>query len=301
MKKRLPILIMLCLMTFASCIKDDIENCPGKMHFHFSFIYGGMNQFFEMEKTDLGIHFYHQDETVRYREISIPRNSIGPQKPYVMEKTLEDRDRIELISWSTDPVVDYVNPPETPKGEGYVYLKEITEGSGICHPADDLFYGRVTFDSKERLIRNDVTIPYVRAVCRVRITMIPETVQSGDSNIIPHSEDYRFHLFGTQNIINDNNIAGGDEIILQPDCFFDSSSGNVMTNWFAAFPGREGEYLKVKIFIRDEQVTDFDCAPIGISSVAGDYIDLIIDGRYVRPIMEVKVNGWRIATVISNM
>lgn len=302
MKRKLPILIIFCLMALSSCIKDDLENCPGNMHFHFSFIYGGVNRFFEMEKTDLGMHFYHQDETVKYRETGIPRNSIGPQQPYSMAKTPQDRDEIEIISWSTDPLIDYVNTPATPKGEGYVHLKEITEGSGICRPVDDLFYGRVKFDAQERVTRNDITIPYVRAVCRIRITVIPETVQGpGAPPVIPHAEDYVFHVSGTQNTINDNNIAGGDEIILSPNCAYDSSSGNIIANWFGAFPSREGEYLKVNVFIKDQEVAKFDCTPIGISSVAGDYVDLIIDGRYVRPVMEVKVNGWRIASITSNM
>lgn len=311
MKRKLPILIVLCLAVFTSCIKDDIENCPGKMHFYFSYIYGGVNRFFEMEKTDLGMHFYQLGETVKYRETDIPRNSIGLTQPLIMDKTPDDRDSLEVISWSTDPAIDYVNTPETPQGDGYVHLKEITDGSGICRPVDDLFYGRVKFDAKDRFARTDVTIPYVRAVCRIRITMIPQTVQNGGGDIheettratsvIPHAEDYTFHVGGTLNTISDNNIVGGDEILLSPDCYFDETDGNVKTNWFGAFPGKEEEYLKVNVFIKEKEVAKFDCAPIGIASVAGDYVDLVIDGHYIKPTLEVSVNGWRVATITSNL
>lgn len=316
MKRKLPIIIVLCLTAFTSCIKDDIANCPGKMHFHFSYIYGGVNRFFEMEKTDLGIHFYHAGEATRYRQMTIPRNSIGLTEPLTMDKTPDDLDQLEVISWSTDPAIEYVNAPDTPQGEGYVHLKEITEGSGICRPVDDLFYGRVTFDAEDRFARTDVTIPYVRAVCRMRVTMIPESVQSrgtiledGTTHeettraaiVIPHPEDYTFHVSGTLNTINDNNIVGGEEIILAPECYYDETDGYVKTNWFGAFPGKEEEYLKVNVFIKEKEVAQFDCTPNGIASVAGNYVDLVIDGRYVRPVLEVRVDGWRVAIITSNM
>lgn len=310
MKRKLPILIMLCLTTLASCIKDDIENCPARMHFYFSYIYGGVNRFFEMEKTDLEMHFYHLGETVKYRETDIPRNSIGLQQAFIMDKTPEDRDSLEVISWSTDPAIDYVNTPATPLGEGYVHLKEITEGSGICRPVDDLFYGRVKFDAEDRFSRNNVTIPYVRAVCRIRITMIPQTVQNGggsihdgnrDVDVIPNAGDYTFHVSGTMNTIDDNNIVGGNGIILRPECFFDEVSSNVVTDWFGAFPAGKGEYLKVNVFIKDKEVAKFDCEPIGITSIAGNYVDLVIDGHYMKPVMEVKINGWRVASITSNL
>lgn len=315
------------LLAFASCIKDDRDACPGNMHFHFSFVYGGENRFFEMQKSDLRLLFYHAGEGVRYRDTEVSRSAIGPQQPYVVEKTPYDVDSLELISWSSDTAVAYVSTPEIPLGTGYVQLKEITAGSGVCRPVDDLFYGRLRFDAGGRYERNEETIPYVRAVSRIRITMIPQTVQDGGgtitrtvqgpacdaatepggnvsskaATIIPHAEDYTFHLQGTLSRIDDTNTTGGEKIILRPECYYDEASGNVMTNWFGAFASPEGEYLKVNVFIRNEPVASFDCAPIGVSSVPGDYVDLVIDGHYVKPVMEVRVNGWRIASLTSNM
>ena len=63
----------------------------------------------------------------------------------------------------------------------------------------------------------------------------------------------------------------------------------------------EGKYLKVNVFIRDEQVASFDCAPIELTSVPGNFIDLVIDGHYVKPVMQFRVNGWKVATIESNM
>lgn len=304
MRKTLSILI--CLLAFSSCIKDDISNCAGLMHFHFSFMYGGINRFFDMEKADLTAHFYKVGSTTKYREININREEIGPQNPLILEKGLNDVDSLEFISWSQDEQIDYVSTPETPMGEGFVQLKEITAGSGICRPVDDLFYGRVKFDAKDHFQRNDIIVPYVRAVCRVRITMIPQTVTQSavtkaDGNIVPRPEDYVFHLMGTRSEISDNNITGGKKIILQPDCYYDETTGNVVTNWFGAFGSEDKEYLKVQVYIREKPVAKFDCAPIEISSVPGDYVDLVIDGHYTTPVMEVSVNGWKIANVVSKM
>lgn len=312
MKKALPILTLFCLLALGSCIKDDIDNCSGKMHFHFSYIYGGVNRFFDMVKSDMELHFYHVGQTTKYRNMTVPRNSIGLQQALILEKTPVDIDSLELISWSTDPAIEYVTTPNTPIGEGYVRLKEITEGSGICRPVDDLFYGRVKFDADDRFQRNDVTIPYMRAVCRIRVTMIPQTVEINGGGMIegkttrtpglvPNPGDYTFHISGTLSTIDDNNNVGGDEVLLSPECYYDETTGNVMTNWFGAFPSRQEEYLKVNVYIREEPVASFDCAPVQIASTAGDYVDLVIDGQYIKPVMEVRVNGWKKATVTSNM
>ena len=311
MKNVLPILTLFCLLALGSCIKDDIDACSGKMHFHFSYIYGGVNRFFDMAKSDMGLHFYHVGQTTKYRNMIVPRNSISLQQALILEKTPADVDSLELISWSTDPAIDYVATPDTPKGEGYVRLKEITAGSGICRPVDDLFYGRVKFDASDRFQRNDVTIPYMRAVCRIRVTMIPQTVEDGEgvieghttraTTIVPHPGDYTFHIAGTLNTIDDDNNVSGEEILLSPDCYYDETSGNVVTNWFGAFPSREEEYLKVSVYIREEQVASFDCAPIRVASKAGSYVDLVIDGHYIKPVMEVRVDGWKYAVLSSNM
>ena len=302
MKRILPILAVLCLLAMASCVKDSLENCPGKMHFYFSFLYGGVNRFFDMEKTDLSMRFYRQDDPLRYREINVDRSSISIQKPLTIEKTPDDADSLEVVLWSRDERIEHTGAPETPLGEGGLHLKEITAGSGICRPVDDLFYGRLKFDAADRYKRIDCTVPFVRAVSRIRVTMIPQTVEEGseDAGIIPRPDDYVFHLLNTRNEINDNNITGGDKIVLQPDCYYDASSGNVKTDWFGAFSSN-GEYLYVEVFIREQKVATFDCAPIKLASVPGDNIDLIIDGHYVSPVMEVRVNGWKLANVHSNL
>lgn len=304
MRKYLPILF--CLLAFSSCIKDDVSTCPGLMHFHFTFMYGGTNCFFDMQKADLTAHFYKVGSTVRYRELDINREEISLQRPFTLEKGLEDKDSLEFISWSRDEQLEYVNTPESPLGEGYVRLKEITAGSGICRPVDDLFYGRVKFDAKDRIQRNDVIVPYVRAVCRVRISMIPPAETRGvhsraDLPVIPRPEDFVFHLIGTRSEINDNNITGGGKITLQPDCFYDEVSGNMTTNWFGAFASGDKEYLKIEIYIRDKMVASFDCAPFEITSIPGDHIDLVVNGNYTIPVMEIQVNGWKIADLKSNM
>lgn len=302
MKRILPILTGLCLLALVSCIKDDIDNCPGKMHFYFSFIYGGVNRFFDMEKTDLSMRFYKADSGLRCREMNVDRSGIDIQKPLTIEKTPDDTGTLETVLWSRDGMIDHVGGSDTPLGEGCLHLKEMTAGSGICRPVDDLFYGRLKFDAGDRYKRVDRTVPFVRAVCRIRITMIPQTVEGGSegAGIVPRPEDYVFHLLNTRNEINDNNITGGEKIILQPDCSYDETSGNVKTGWFGAFSSLD-EYLYVEIFIRDRKVATFDCAPIRLKSVPGDYIDLVIDAGYTNPVMEVRVNGWKVATIKSDL
>ena len=241
---RKNLLVLFCLLAFSSCIKDDISTCAGWIHFHFSFMYGGINRFYDMEHADLTAHFYKVGSSIKYRELNVNRATINLENPFSIEKNLDDTDSLEFISWSLDERIDYVNTPETPVGEGYVRLKEITVGSGICRPVDDLFYGRVKFDAAERTRRTDVIVPYVRAVCRVKVTMIPQTITQGGATevndfVVPRPEDYVFHLLGTRNEIDDNNRTGGEEIILQPDCYYDETSGNVVTNWFGAFGSAE--------------------------------------------------------------
>jgi len=311
MKKIFPILLAILLM-LSSCIKDELDACAGLLHIYFSYIYGQTNQFYDTAKTDVRLNFYYKESGEKYRETVIERASIGINNPYVREKQREDKDSITLVAWTHDDRVEYVDAADTPMGTGYVHLKEITPGSGICTPVDDLLYGQASFHAGGHTDRRDVTIPFVRAVCRVRITMIPQTVQDGDADIdvngrttyapvvVPHADDYTFHLEGTRNKIDYNNITSGETITLNPKAYYDEKDGNVKTAWFGAFSSLE-EYLKVNVFIKDEPVAAFDCAPIRLSSMPGDYIDLVIDGHYIRPQMSIKVNGWKLAIVESSM
>lgn len=304
MKKLLSILL-LAMLTLHSCVRDDIDACAGTMHLYFSYIYGGTNRFFETVATHTHINFYKAER--RYRELKVGIDEIGLTRPYRFLKSREDEGEIEIVSWTHDDALDYVDTPETPLGTGYVKLKEMTAGSGICRPVDDLLYGRVVVDAGPRLQGGDITIPYVRAVCRIRITMIPPTVEDDTpmgravSGIVPDGpEDYVFHLHGTRSGVDYNNNANSDEVVLQPKCYFDESSSNVITHWFGTFSS-EGKFLNVDVNIGDVQVAHFDCEPIQLTSVPGNYVELVIDGRYVKPVMEVRVNGWKKAKIESNM
>lgn len=301
MKKLLPILLLPALLLI-SCVKDSIDGCPGIMYLYFNYTYGSANSFFEAVKTDTYISFYKEDG--KYRELTVAPGTIAPTVPLRLPKDFADTGDIELVSWTHDEAVDYVSSPDTPLGESYVRLKEITPGSNICRPVDDLLYARTAFAVGSRYEKNDVILSYQRAVCRMRITMIPQTVQGGaDSKaapVIPGADDYTFHVMGTYNELNDNNETGGEQVILAPECYYEESSTNVVTNWFGAFSSKE-EPLKVDVFIKDLKVASFDCAPIGVTSVPGSFVDLIIDGHYTNPRMDVKVNGWRVATIISEM
>lgn len=315
MKKLILILFSaLTLLLPAACIKDDISNCAGLLHLYFSYIYRDANEFYGTVSTDVHVNYYHLRTGERYRESLVPRNTIDIDVPHLWEKTPLDQDSVTLVAWTHQEQLEYVEPEGTPVGQGYVHLKENTEGSGICYPVEDLLYGTISFDAKERTNRNDVTLPFVRAVCRVRITMLPETVQGSEEEVkpgeedkpdtraplIPHAEDYLFHLLGTRNKIDYNNITFGDPITLALKAHYEENTGNVTTNWFGAFSSLD-EYIKVNVYIRDELVASFDCAPIRLTSTPGDFIDLIIDGHYVSPRMDIKVNGWKIATVESTM
>lgn len=310
MKKLFPILLAFLLM-FSSCIKDELDACAGLLHIYFSYIYGETNQFYTTAKTDVHLNYYYKESGAKYRETVIERASIDIDRPYIREKERDDKDSITLLAWTHDECVEYVDDPTTPMGDGYVHLKEITPGSGICNPVDDLLYGQVSFHAGTHIERKDITIPFVRAVCRVRITMIPQTVQDGDASVntrhttyaetvLPHVDDYTFHLLGTRNKIDYNNVTSGEEIILKPKAYYDEKDGNVKTPWFGAFSSLE-KYLQVNVYIGEKQVATFDCAPIQLTSTPGDYIDLVIDGHYTRPLMTVKVNGWKLAVVESEM
>mgnify|MGYP000600505894 CR=1 FL=1 len=170
-------------------------------------------------------------------------------------------------------------------------------------------YGRIAIDAGLRENRNIVTIPFVRAVCRTRITMIPQTVEDqvveeggttrAASSIIPSPEDFKFHLYGTRSGVDYNNKANADEVVLEP------SAITKKVPEMCSHPGSvlflQKEVSEVNVFIRDEQVASFDCAPIELTSVPGNFIDLVIDGHYVKPVMQVRVNGWKVATIESNM
>lgn len=133
MKKLLPILLGVTLL-LNSCIKDDMDACAGYMHIYFSYIYGGANRFFETVSTPTQLHFYKQKH--KYRELEIAVDEIGLTEPYRFLKNFDDTDSLELIAWTQDEAIDYVDTPDTPIGEGYVKIKEITDGSGICRPVD---------------------------------------------------------------------------------------------------------------------------------------------------------------------
>lgn len=301
MRKDLSILF--CLLCLSSCIKDDISTCSGKMYFHFSYMYyGSTNSFFEEEKEDLIAHFYKVGNGIKYRKLDIEREEIGIQQPLTVEKTLEDLGSLEFISWSSDKNIEYIGSNETPLGKGLLCLKEITAGSGICRPVDDLFYGKVMFDVNNRLQRNDIIVPFVRAVCRIRVRLTPRTIKHPDgSNIIPKPTDYVFHIMGTRNKINDNNITEGENIILQPNCYYNPTSGKIETDWFGAFSSKENEYLKLDVYVNERKMASFDFTDNEIASVAGRFLDLDIDMGYIRPIMNVEVNGWSVKAIASNM
>lgn len=307
MKRLLSILLIVLLLPLHSCVKDDVENCAGYMHFYFSYLYGGTNRYFETVTTPTHLLFYKGG--IKYRENKVAAEETNLHTPFRLAKSFTDVDNIDLIGWSQDEHVDYVEPTGTPEGEGYVRLKEITAGSGICRPVNDLLYAHTRFDASTRLSTTKLTVPFVRAICRVRITMIPQSVQGDDAeiedgtragNIIPNANDYTFHLLGTRCGADYNNQTLDEKVILAPETYYDEVTGNVRTIWFGSFSSME-EFLKVKVFIRDTPVASFDCEPIGVASVPGNFVDLVIDGRYIRPQMEVKVNGWRIAIVHSNI
>lgn len=305
MKKILPIFLLASLMC-QSCIKDDLEACSEYIHLHFSYMYGGTNRFFETVSSPTTVRYYKDGELYRTHEIGI--DEIDLNTPYRFMKTLEDGGELELAAWTHDDALDYVNFDQDTRGEGYVKLKEITEGSGICRPVSDLLYGYLKFDAGDRLTRTVLTVPFERAVCRMRLTMTPR-IQSRSTHTrpdgavdtraeIPNGGDITFLLYGTRSGVNEQQVANDDEVTLQPECRYDEATGNVVTDWFGAFSS-EDKYLKVEVQNRGEKVAEFDCTPIEVTATPGDFIDLNIDGTYVRPIMEIRVNGWKMATIKS--
>lgn len=295
MKNPLPLLFaLLCLL--CSCIKDETDNCPERVTFGFSYQYGGSNQFFEWVKTDVTLHFFQ--DGISYREEQVPIGRISADTPLRLDKREEGS--VSVVGWSHDDAIDYVRGTGLDAGEQYVRLREITPGSGLCHPVDDLYFGSVTYDS-QWMMDTRVTIPFVRAVCRVKITMIPQSMQdvpAGDVNAT--LTGYAFLLKGTVDRLNFLNESLGEKVTLTPDLYYNEETRCLETPWFGAFSSIE-EYLKVEVKRNEEEVARFDCTPIQVASVPGNHVDLVIDGRYVRPTMEVRVNGWRVAVIESEM
>ena len=77
--------------------------------------------FFETVSTPTQLHFYKQKH--KYRELEIAVDEIGLTEPYRFLKNFDDTDSLELIAWTQDEAIDYVDTPDTPIGEGYVKLK----------------------------------------------------------------------------------------------------------------------------------------------------------------------------------
>ena len=119
MKKLLPILLGVTLL-LNSCIKDDMDACAGYMHIYIRYIYGGANRFFETVSTPTQLHFYKQKH--KYRELEIAVDEIGLTEPYRFLKNFDDTDSLELIAWTQDEAIDYVDTTDTNIGEGYVKL-----------------------------------------------------------------------------------------------------------------------------------------------------------------------------------
>lgn len=297
MKKLIPILLTLLLCT--ACINDDLSMCAGKMYCYFKFWYGGSNRFYEQQKADMVLHFYHEAEPLKYREMDVRRSSIGPQQPLTIEKRPEDTGSLLIVSWSKDEALTYVTSDDTPRGEGYVQLKEMTEGSGICRPVKDLFYGDTLINVGERLDRANVTIPHVRPICLIRLTMDPQNADTRAAQ--PGADAYTFLIHGTLNRLSDDNIPGGENTILSPIGSLNRQSGKIETEWFGAFPSPQGQYLRIEIYLRDRRIANFDCSDMELASIAGQTIDLEVNAKYIRPQMEVKVNGWYKATVLADM
>lgn len=300
MKKLLSILCLIPLL-ISSCVVDDLEACSGMMNFSFSYQYGGTNRFFELVEGDIRLGYYKGSNV--YRQTVIDRSKIAIDAPWKVQKTPQDVDSIGVWMWSNDEALEYVDPT-TDLASGYVHLKEMTPGSGICRPVKDLFYANIKFDAGERKNATNIAVPCERAVCRIRVTMIPQTLEEekepSTRNDVVNQGEYVFQLSGTRNRITCDNVAGGEEVILQPECAFDQDSGNVLTEWFGAIPSGE-EDLKVTIFLDGKKIAFFDCGPVDLKVTPGRFIDLVVDGRYVHPRMEIRVNGWKVAEVKSNM
>lgn len=301
MKNLTTILTGIWVLLLSGCVRDDVSQCPGFAYFYCSYLYGGKNCFYDYVKTDLHFNFY---QDVQYRYDEIQEGTHGPQQPVCLEKSLH-YGKIKAVVWSHDDALTYHYSDNMTTDECYVRLKEITPGSSICRPVDDLFYTRTTFVS-ERLRRSEVPLDFDRAVSRVHITLIPSTVQPGATGLLPAMKDYEFHLRGTYDCLDYNAQAKGKEIILLPEVHYNEDTRNIDTNWFGAMPSVKNEdgtekYLAVDVYLKGEKVTTFDCAPLELTSIANRFIDIVIDGRYIRPEMSVYVNGWKLGIVDCDM
>lgn len=302
MKNLTTILTGIWVILLSGCVRDDVSQCPGFTYFYCSYLSGGKNCFYDNVNTDLYFNFY---QDIRYRYDEIPEGTHGPKEPICLEKSLHQGE-IKAIVWSHDDALTYHHSDNMTAEECYVRLKEITPGSGICRPLDDLFYTRTTFVS-ERLRRSEVLLNFDRAICRVHITLIPSSVQtSRKASLLPAMKDYEFHLRGTYDCLDYNAQAKGKEIILLPEVHYNEATRNIDTNWFGAMPSVKNEdgtekYLAVDVYLKGEKVTTFDCAPLELTSIANRFIDIVIDGRYVRPEMSIYVNGWKLGIVNCDM
>lgn len=298
MKNLTTILTGILAILLSGCVRDDISQCPGFAYFYCSYLYGGKNCFYDYVNTDLHFNFY-QDTQYRYDEI--PEGTHGPKQPVQLQKSLH-MGKIETVVWSHDDALTYHHSDSMTSEECYVRLKEITPGSDICRPVDDLFLARTTFVS-ERLRRSEVALDFDRAVSRVHITLIPSSVQpDGEAGLLPNLKDYEFHLRGTYDCLDYTGYAKGKEIIISPEVHYNEATRNMDTNWFGAMPSAKNadgteKYLAVDVYLRGTKVTTFDCAPLELTSVANRFIDIVIDGRYVRPEMSIYVNGWKLGIV----
>lgn len=303
MKKLVPILFAVLMIIPSACVKDDLDACAGILRVYFSYIYGGTNEFYSTVNTNVHLGFYHRQSNNKYREVEIDRSSIGINSPWMFEKVWEDQDSVTLISWTHDDRLEYITDEHSGPEQSYVRLKRITESGGICSPVEDLFYGKAIFDAGLRINRNDVTIQHERAVCRMRVTLIPKTVQktSDLSYNAPDLNDYTFHIFGTLDRINYNNETSGEDIVLSPKPYYNEADGNITTKWFGAFSSPEGTYLKVNVYHKGVKVASFDCSEIQLASIPGRTIDICIDGKYISPEIKVLVNGWEWKPVINDM
>lgn len=104
------------------------------------------------------------------------------------------------------------------------------------------------------------------------------------SSIIFLFEDFKFYFYGMCSGVDYNNKVNVDEVVFEFQCYYEESIGNVFIFWFGFF-FLEGKYLKVNVFICDEQVVLFDCVFIELIFVLGNFIDLVIDGYYVKFVM----------------
>ena len=301
MKHLLPAIGIFLFPFFCSgCVYDDISGCPAYADFYCCYLSANKNTFYEEMREDMCMHFYQSSS--HYRTEDVMAGSHDLRRPVHIQKSFAEGD-LETVIWSCDDALDYDTVPgEKILEESTVRLKEITEGSGICRPATDLFYSRVAFTSV-RKEDSRVDLDFTRPVCRIRVSLIPVTIQTREGGL-PQQNDYTFRLYGTYGSLRYTDGATcGNPVVLSPDIKFDEQTGDIKTDWFCAFGSTSADtpeitnYLKVEVLRGSTVVATFDCAPLELSSEPGRYIDLVIDGKYVRPKMTVYVNSWRVAIV----